>query len=101
MFKPNRSLERELERQRQYTIALMAAAAIVKREAEARAHRIMPRNPDAFEIQVRGLGRVTLANTDYGGHLEEWGSANNPPHAPLRTGVRAVPGLRLEEDSKA
>lgn len=39
---------------------------------------------------------VRLVNTDYGGHLMEFGSANNPPHAPLRRGARAA-GLRLDE----
>ncbi len=37
-----------------------------------------------------------IVNTDHAGHLQEWGSRNNPPHAPLRRGVRAA-GLKLEE----
>lgn len=42
--------------------------------------------------------RPRIVNTDHAGHLVEWGSANNPPHAPLRRGARAA-GLRLEQNT--
>lgn len=38
----------------------------------------------------------TVYTDDPFGHLVEWGSANNPPYAPLRRGVQAA-GLRLDE----
>jgi hypothetical protein len=99
VFIPNSNFLEELRAQPEHDEALAAAAEAAKPEAETRATRIMPRNPDAFEVQVDDAG-VRLVNTDYGGHLEEWGSINNPPQAPLRIGVRAV-GLRLEEHPKS
>jgi hypothetical protein len=43
--------------------------------------------------------RVAVVNTDYAGHLMEWGGKHNPAHAPLRRAVRAA-GLRFEESPK-
>jgi hypothetical protein len=43
--------------------------------------------------------RFRVGNNDFAAHWVEWGSANNPPWAPLRRGVRAA-GLRLEEQPK-
>jgi hypothetical protein len=40
---------------------------------------------------------VRVGNTDPFFHLTEWGSVNNPPYAPLRSGVVNA-GLRLDED---
>jgi len=79
--------------------ALRSAAEAVRGRAESDTPRIMPRNPQAFEIQADAEG-VRLVNTDHGGHLAEWGSANNPPMAPLRRAVRSA-GLRLEEQERA
>lgn len=39
---------------------------------------------------------TAAASSDFAAHLIEFGSVNNPPHAPLRGAVRAL-GLRLEE----
>lgn len=43
--------------------------------------------------------RVGITSTDFAAHLVEYGSANNPPYAPLRRGATAA-GLRLKEDPK-
>ncbi len=51
---------------------------------------------DSIEHEVAdGKGRVFT--TDFAGHIVEWGSVNNPPYAPLRTGARNA-GLDLEEE---
>lgn len=98
----NASLQADLEQQPDFRRALLDAGA----EAKARANEIaesigagwMPRKGGTREtvvLQPTDDG-ARLVNTDHGGHLMEWGSKNNPPHAPLRRGVRAA-GLRLEE----
>lgn len=57
----------------------------------------MPRKRgQAIEVEGRGEN-VAVTNLDYAGHLIEWGSRNNPPHAPLRRAVRAA-GYRLQEE---
>jgi hypothetical protein len=41
-------------------------------------------------------GAVYVVLTEHGGHLMEYGSKNNPPHAPLRKGVMAA-GMDVQE----
>lgn len=65
----------------------------IAEEANRIAPRIMPAKAQAVEVQVDG-GVVLVVNTDYGGHLAEWGSKNNPATMPLRRAVRAK-GYRL------
>ena len=38
---------------------------------------------------------VTVVNMDPGGHMDEWGSVNNEPYAPLRRGVENA-GLEFQ-----
>ena len=97
-FIPNKNLGKELEAQPQYNSGLAKAAEPAKAAAEKFAPRIMRRNPQAMQIVVEGR-KVYLGNTDYGAHLAEYGSVNNPPYAPLRRGVRAA-GLKFIESSK-
>lgn len=85
-FVPNPNFVKEMERKS--TGPLLVAAAAVSVQAERTAHRIMPSGRGTFEIQVEG-DAVRLANVDHGGHLDEFGSRNNPPYAPLRTAVRS------------
>lgn len=69
---------------------LAHAAERSKEQARGLANRIMPRNRgDEIEVQVEGDG-VYLVNTSYGSHIDEFGSRNNPPYAPLRRGVVAA-----------
>lgn len=49
-------------------------------------------------IRAQGRGEdVTVVNTDYAGHLLEWGSRRIPARAPLRRAVRSA-GFELKED---
>lgn len=94
LFKANPRFVEELEEQDETKDALVDAAEDAAKHV--RAHQIM-RRKDAQPIEVDDSGDTPrLVNTDHGAHLDEWGSANNPPYAPLRTGVRAA-GLRLDE----
>lgn len=51
-----------------------------------------------IEVVVREDG-VYLANTAYGAAIEEFGSRNNPPYAPLRRAAQEA-GIRFEEAPK-
>lgn len=97
-FRANPGLERALRRDPK------VRRAVLERAMQARAHAIhnartaqapwMPRKGhDTIELQVE-RGRLRLVNTDHGGHLMEWGSSQNPPHAVLRRAVRSA-GFRL------
>lgn len=98
-FRLNRDFERELQAEADTRGALVRAATTVARRAEAARHSIMPRQRSgAIEVEVDG-NDVRLANTDHGGHLDEFGSAKNPPYAPLRRSVRGA-GIRLDEHGK-
>lgn len=102
-YRPNPRLEAELERTAEMRRALadVGEAAAARANGFARAIKAgwMPRgggrSADPIVISEDG-DEVRLVNTDHAGHLMEWGSAKNPPHAPLRRGVRAA-GLRLDE----
>jgi hypothetical protein len=98
LFRPNPRFHDELRGQDDFRESLKERAEAAKAKAEPLAPQIMRRNPEAFEVQEDEEG-VYLANTDYGGHLAEWGSAKTPVTAPLRRGVKAA-GLRLEESPK-
>lgn len=75
---------------------LRASGEAVASRADSFAHSAMPRRGyKRIEVHETVEG-VEVANTNYGGHLEEFGSVNNPPYAPLRRGARAV-GLKLRE----
>lgn len=101
-FFPNPDLADELASEDPAKEALLAAAEESAVEANRLRRRIMPTkgrgSRDAIVAQ-ENEGRVEVANTDHGAHLDEWGSKNNPPYAPLRRGVEAA-GYRLEESSK-
>jgi len=63
-------------------------------------HRIMPdvKNRGSLpsvDVQIVS-GRIYLANHDHGAMIDEFGSVNSPPYAPLRRGVEAA-GFRFEE----
>jgi hypothetical protein len=96
---PNPDLEQEVKDQGTVTPYLVTVAQGIASKAEAFANRIMPRNSRAMEV-VEDDDGVKVANTDHGGHLDEWGSSKNPPNASLRRAARES-GLRLEEQGKA
>ena len=102
-FIPNPLFEQEMEQAPESIEALTAAAEGVRDEAS----RLMPRGSDdrrgrtADKFYVDSSGEtVFVSNADRSFyHLSEFGSANNPPYAPLRPAVRAA-GLRFEEAPK-
>lgn len=49
-----------------------------------------------YRRSVRSQG-TSIVISDPFWHLIEWGSANNPPYAPIRRGIRAA-GLHLKDD---
>jgi hypothetical protein len=63
-------------------------AQVAADEANKLRHRVMPRKRNNAVVVEKQAPDVFIVNTDLGGHLDEWGSKNNPAYAPLRTGVR-------------
>ena len=96
---PNLNYEEDLVQDDEYVNGLKAMARDVRDRAFYLKHKVMP-NKEFSQVEVVEVdGRVYVANTDYGGHIDEYGSANSTPYAPLRTAVRAA-GFRLEEESE-
>ena len=96
VFRPNPNLERDLSADDEFQSGLAEAAKPIAAAANRLANRVMPsqRGPG---IEVQRDGReVYVVNTDHGAHLDEWGSINNPPNAPLRRGAREA-GARVRE----
>lgn len=101
MFRPNPRLEQQLRVQPKYRAAMRAVAEPARTAAEGFAQAAGA--PWMKRKGAKGLIVVDLTedgaritNTDHGGHLQEYGSRNNQPHAPLRRGVRAA-GMKLTE----
>ena len=102
-FSVNPSFETEIRREAEFRIAMLDAATSAKGYANAFARGFhapwMPRRGhQVVEVQQDG-GETYLVNTDWAGVFEEFGGKNNPPHAPLRRGVRAA-GLELRESAR-
>lgn len=99
-FLPNPNLAEELIADAGVRAGLARSAEPGRVQAEAFAREAgapwMPR-PGAQIVQVvTDEEGVYLVNTDFAAHLQEFGSANNPAHAPLRRGAMAA-GLRVVE----
>lgn len=97
-YRPDRTLDEHLMLDPDFWAGIAQAAKPAQEMAAMLARQAgspwMPRRgADTIVLDVSTDG-VRLVNTDHGGHLMEWGSRNNPPHAPLRRGVRAA-GLHL------
>lgn len=103
MFRRNPELDRALLESPEMRKALQASAQAVADNAEQLADDLgapwMPRRRSGtnrtFVVSDDGE-TIAVVNVDHGGHLTEWGSKNNPPHAPLRRSVQAT-GLRFRE----
>jgi hypothetical protein len=101
--RPNPRMVAELRRQPAHRRALAEAAGVARQRAETFARAAggpwMPRkgsgSNQTIVIDTDG-DTIRVINTDHAGHLLEWGSVNNPAHAPLRRGVLAA-GFRLDE----
>jgi hypothetical protein len=100
---PNPTFLKELEVDPETVQVFEDAAGKVAAEANKLRHRIMPsQKGDGVEVRNNST-RVNLdiyvVNTDYGSHIDEWGSVNNPAYAPLRNAVSAA-GLDFEPEPK-
>ncbi len=98
-FVPDPSFDEKLQSDPMYRAALKAAAEPAAAAARNTAHAIMPSKRGRDITVVVDGKRVLVSNPDHGAHLDEWGSKNNPPYAPLRRGVRAA-GLKFKESGK-
>jgi hypothetical protein len=101
VFIPNKDFIKELEVEPEQVKALENAAEAVAEEANKLRKNIM-REEGAVLVRNdsnRFQADVYIVNVDPGGHLDEWGSVNNPAYAPLRRAVSAV-GLDFQEDPK-
>ena len=99
IFKPNPNFLKELVEQPDYTEGLKKAAEPAASAAEGFAHHAMPRKGRKRIEVVEVDGKVYISNSNYGAHLEEFGTATSPTFAPLRRGATAA-GLTLKEASK-
>jgi hypothetical protein len=104
-YRANPAFTRQLARQPKLRNAISDAAEEVASRAEAIAEGAgapwMPRKGSGRRTFVvdKGGDTVRVVNIDHAGHLQEWGSKNNPPHSPLRRAVRAA-GLRFDAKPK-
>lgn len=102
-FRKNPRLDAELAKSADVHAKVVAGAQAMARHAAviARADAQAPWMPSGGRTIVvqADANEVRVVNTDYGGHLQEFGSKNNPPYAPLRRGARAA-GLHLKENGK-
>lgn len=99
-FLKNPDFERELAGSFAVKAELAAAASRARPIAEGMTHHAMPR-PGHQRIEVQEAeGEIYLVNTNYGGHLEEFGGADvkSPVYSPLRRGVRAAGFPLVTED---
>lgn len=101
MFVPNPQLAEHLQAQPEFRAALRDTVEPARVEADRIARAAgapwMPRRGARDLIVVDDTpDGVRITNTDHAAHLIEFGSRNNPPHAPLRRGARAA-GLNLTE----
>lgn len=100
MFIPNPKFFTDFASERPYEVAMEGAAKRAADEAMKIRHHIMPLKGRGSRpaIEPRWIdGDLHLVNTDRGGHLDEWGSVNNPAYAPLRTGIRRAGFDFIEE----
>lgn len=96
-FTPNPDFEREIAASPEHRDALASAAQPAAAEAEALAHRIMPRDRSAQIVVEQTDEGVFLINRAYGAWIDEIGSVNSAPYAPLRRGAEAA-GLTVTDD---
>ena len=101
-FLPNPTFLKQLEVEPETVQALEEAAEVVADAANELRHRFM-REEGAVLVRSQSSrvhADVYIVNTDPGGHMDEWGSANNEAYAPLRTAV-SNSGLEFEATPKS
>lgn len=99
-FIPNPAFAEEMARSDEARAGLKEAGEGIAQTADQMARDVgapwMPRTGhDLIEVEDDGED-VWVVNTDYGGHLYEYGGAKSPVSAPLRRAAMAA-GLELEE----
>lgn len=91
-FIANPGFIKELEVDPETIQVYVDAADSVADEANKLRHRFM--REEGAVLTRNYSSRVNLdvyvVNVDPGGHMDEWGSVNNPAYAPLRTAVGNV-----------
>lgn len=93
-FRPRKTFERELRGQPEFKTRMRATTTLLAIVIKAAAPRGTGAKAGGFKRRVRPRGyRVVLGDEFW--HLVEYGSANNPPYAPVRRGTREL-GLRFE-----
>lgn len=88
-FIPNPGFVKELEVEDETVQQFTDAAEVAAEEANKLRHTFY-REEGAVLVRNesdRVHMNVYIVNTDPGGHMDEWGSVNNEPYAPLRRGV--------------
>lgn len=90
----NSSLAAEIKQGAEYDRAMYDVGRVVASTASRLAPRGDTGRTARSFVVVRENGVIRVGNTDPFFHLTEWGSANNPPYAPLRRGVLGA-GLQL------
>lgn len=99
-FLPNPNFEREAE----LDPRLLAQRAKLAREVAdlvaANSANIMPRKGHKVAEVVQEGGTVYVVHTPHGAHIDEFGSRNNPPRAPIRRAADAL-GLALRESPRS
>lgn len=99
-WRPNRAFNTEIRRDPEIKHAakgeLEDAIPYIRQRVTAAGGAWMPEKGKRQLEVIEVAGETVLTNRDHGGHLMEWGSINNPPHAPMRRGVRAA-GLRFRD----
>lgn len=100
LFIPNPRFASQMQGDDDYRAGEKAIAEGIAREAETGARSVgapwMPREGHETIEVVQDDEATYVVNTDYGGHLMEYGSAKNPPHGVLRNAARSV-GAEVEE----
>lgn len=64
--------------------------------SNAEANLVFPESKSGPVIVLTNGLNFAVSNVGPMGHLDEWGSVNNPPYAPLRRAVEAS-GLEFDE----
>jgi len=88
-YRPNPAFEAEVRAEEKFQSGIRKRT----KEVALVVRAVSPRKTGYYERRVKARG-VRIVAGDPFWHLVEFGSANNPPYAPLRRGVRAA-GLRL------
>ena len=98
-YLPNPDFLRELQGEDDdYVNGLTECAQDIRERAHYVKHKIMPKKSASSDVVVEVIdGQVSVANTDHGAAIDEYGSVNSPAYSPMRTAVSAA-GFRLEAE---